>query len=171
MRLNTYISSCMDISCYHMSLISGISLYRLSLILTLTWYNSTQPTERTLDDSTSTSRVQSINKGRGQEITGVTLPEKGKSIYTRSGYTCWYTPTYLCINLQYNIYVSCWYTSTCLGTYAIINNKQMINKKIQYEVGHLVKIGRLHALMSMVITTRLMVHVLDVHLTCLKGSY
>ena len=47
----------------------------------------------------------------------------------------------------------------------------MNNKQIQYEDGHLVKIGQLHALMSMVITMRLMDHALDARLTCLKGSY
>jgi len=33
---------------------------------------------RSLDDSRGTKGVKSINSGRGQEITGVTLPEKGK---------------------------------------------------------------------------------------------
>jgi len=47
----------------------------------------------------------------------------------------------------------------------------MNNKKIQYEDGHLVKIERLHVLMSTVITMQLMVHALDARLTCLKGSY
>ena len=75
------------------------------LMFFLTLFNSTQPTERTLDDSTSTSRVQSINKGRGQEITGVTLPEKGKFHRYLFIFTYWHPYTYYNIKqtIQFNL--------------------------------------------------------------------